>query len=78
MHLLFSDRKKGLLHKWLNNLKETLSHYAKIIERNIGKKINDIPGSGAAGGLGRGLLAFLPSELKRGVEIVIEATGLSK
>lgn len=38
----------------------------------LGKQVKDIPGAGAAGGLGAGLLAFLHAELKRGVEIVLE------
>lgn len=68
---------KGATPQMVEELDRNLSHYAKIIERDLGMKVNDIPGSGAAGGLGGGLLAFLQAELKRGVEIVIEATGLS-
>ena len=68
---------KGATLDMIAQLDQYLDHYASIIERDLGKKINDIPGAGAAGGLGGGLLAFLPSELKRGVEIVIEATDLS-
>ncbi|WP_338472590.1 glycerate kinase [Niallia sp. XMNu-256] len=69
---------KGATPEMVAQLDQNLSHYASIIERDLGKKINDIPGAGAAGGLGGGILAFFPSELKRGVEIVVEATGLSE
>ncbi|KAA9030630.1 glycerate kinase [Niallia endozanthoxylica] len=69
---------KGATQEMIVQLDKSLAHYAAIIERDLGKKINDVPGAGAAGGLGGGLLAFLPAELKRGVEIVIEATGLSQ
>ncbi|KGM46013.1 glycerate kinase [Neobacillus niacini] len=69
---------KGATAEMVALLDLNLGHYASIIERGLGEKINDVPGAGAAGGLGGGLLAFLPSELKRGVEIVIEATGLSQ
>ena len=34
-----------------------------------------LPGAGAAGGLGAGLLFFTPARLRPGVEIVLEATG---
>ncbi|PLS03368.1 glycerate kinase [Neobacillus cucumis] len=68
---------KGATPEMIEQLDKNLSHYAAIIERDLGKKIEDVSGAGAAGGLGGGLLAFLPSELKRGVDIVIEATGLS-
>lgn len=69
---------KGATPEMVAELDKNLAHYAAIIERELGKKINDVPGAGAAGGLGGGLLAFLPSEMKRGIEIVIETTGLSR
>lgn len=69
---------KGATPEMVNQLDRNLAHYAAIIERDLGKQIREVPGAGAAGGLGGGLLAFLPSELKRGVDIVIEATGLSQ
>jgi len=68
---------KGATLEMIAELDKNLGHFAAVVERDLGKKINDVPGAGAAGGLGGGLLAFLPSELKRGVEIVIEATGLA-
>ncbi|MBU3101793.1 glycerate kinase, partial [Clostridium sp. DSM 17811] len=37
-----------------------------------------VPGAGAAGGLGAGLLAFLNGTLKKGIEMVIEYTGLEE
>ncbi|OIJ11805.1 glycerate kinase [Anaerobacillus alkalilacustris] len=67
---------KGANLEMVAQLDQNLRHYATVIERDLSIKINDVPGAGAAGGLGGGLMAFLPSELKRGVEIVIEATGL--
>lgn len=69
---------KGATPEMVKQLDQNLAHYAAIIERDLGKEIREVPGAGAAGGLGGGLLAFLPSELKRGVDIVIEATGLSQ
>ncbi|AOV07750.1 glycerate kinase [Sporosarcina ureilytica] len=67
---------KGATPEMVSQLDQNLHHFATIIERDLGKSIRDLAGAGAAGGLGGGLLAFLPSELKRGVDIVIEATGL--
>ncbi|WP_042464121.1 glycerate kinase [Neobacillus dielmonensis] len=68
---------KGADQQMVALLDQNLAHYAAVIERDLGKNINDVPGAGAAGGLGGGLLAFMSAELKRGVDIVIEATGLS-
>jgi glycerate 2-kinase len=63
---------KGATPEMVATLDKNLQHYADVIERVLGKQVKDIPGAGAAGGLGAGLLAFLEAELKRGVEIVLE------
>jgi glycerate kinase len=63
---------KGATPEMVATLDKNLQHYADVIERVLGKQVKDIPGAGAAGGLGAGLLAFLQAELKRGVEIVLE------
>jgi glycerate 2-kinase len=63
---------KGATPEMVAILDKNLQHYADAIERVLGKQVKDIPGAGAAGGLGAGLLAFLDAELKRGVEIVLE------
>jgi glycerate 2-kinase len=63
---------KGATPEMVAILDKNLQHYADVIERVLGKQVKDIPGAGAAGGLGAGLLAFLEAELKRGVEIVLE------
>ncbi|MGE6896127.1 glycerate kinase [Priestia flexa] len=67
---------KGATPEMVALLDRNLRHYATVLERDLGQKIDDVPGAGAAGGLGAGLLAFLQAELKRGVDIVIEATNL--
>jgi glycerate 2-kinase len=67
---------KGANAEMVETLDANLGHYAAIIAATLGKNVRDVPGAGAAGGLGAGLLAFLQAELKSGVDIVIEATGL--
>ena len=49
-----------------------------VIERDLGLQIKDIPGAGAAGGLGAGLLAFLGARIQPGIDIISEAAGLAK
>ncbi|MDE3839151.1 glycerate kinase [Bacillus methanolicus] len=66
---------KGATPEMVRQLDKNLKHYARIIEKDLGKSIAKVPGSGAAGGLGGGLLAFLSAELKRGIDILIEATN---
>lgn len=67
---------KGATPEMVRKLDKNLSHFAKIIEKDLGKSIAEVPGAGAAGGIGGGLLAFLSAELKKGIDIVIEATNL--
>ena len=68
---------KGATSEMIEVLDKNLLHYSKIISRDLGKDINNIPGAGAAGGLGAGLLT-LNAVLKKGIDIVIETTGLEK
>lgn len=69
---------KGADEAMVKVLDKNLEHYAEVIERTMGISIKDYPGAGAAGGLGGGLLAFLGAELKRGIDIVIEAVGFEE
>ncbi|GIO21729.1 glycerate kinase [Oceanobacillus sp. J11TS1] len=65
---------KGASKEMVHLLDQALSHYHDVQERFTGKSVKDIPGSGAAGGLGAGLIAFLEATLKPGVEIVLKET----
>jgi glycerate kinase len=69
---------KGATPEMVKVLDANLVHFDKILQRDLRKSVGDIPGAGAAGGLGAGLLAFLDAELKSGVEIVIETIQLAK
>jgi glycerate 2-kinase len=57
-------------------LDRALRHFAAVVYRDVGVDLRDMPGAGAAGGLGGGLVAFLGAKLRPGVEIVMEAVGL--
>ena len=67
---------KGATPEMVDQLDAALAHFAVIVKRDLGADINDIPGSGAAGGLGGGLVAFLGGELRAGVDIVLDTVGL--
>ncbi|TVY07977.1 glycerate kinase [Paenibacillus cremeus] len=69
---------KGATKEMVETLDQNLMHYGKLLEAYLQKEIVQFPGAGAAGGLGAGVLAFLKAELKRGIEIVIEATQLEE
>ncbi|EBZ0491411.1 glycerate kinase [Salmonella enterica subsp. enterica serovar Infantis] len=67
---------KGATPEMVNVLDAALSHYARVISQTLDKDIAGAPGAGAAGGLGAGLLAFTACRLRRGIDIVIEYSGL--
>ncbi len=69
---------KGANAETIELLDEGLKHYAKIIKKQFGKDVLDVPGAGAAGGLGAGLIVFLNGQLKKGIEMVIEYSGLEE
>jgi len=68
---------KGATEEMCRQLDGALANYAMIIKRDLGISVMDIPGAGAAGGLGAGLVAFLGAKLVPGIEIVSEAVGLT-
>jgi len=68
---------KGATEKMCQQLDEALTNYAKVIKRDLGISVMDIPGAGAAGGLGAGLVTFLGAKLTSGIEIVSEVVGLT-
>jgi len=67
---------KGATPETAAILDANLRHYAEVIRRDIGRDIADVPGAGAAGGLGAGLMVFLNGRLEPGMELVARITGL--
>ena len=67
---------KGATPEMVELLDRNLAHFASIVERDLGVAIKDLPGSGAAGGLGGGLVAFAGGKLSPGIELVIKAVDL--
>jgi len=69
---------KGATPEVIEELDEFLAHFAEIVKRDLNKDVKDIPGAGAAGGLGASLMAFLDAELRPGIDIVIEIVKLER
>ena len=59
-------------------LEEGLGRFAAVVHRDLGIDVRHVPGAGAAGGLGAGLLAFLGARLRPGFELVAEALDLGR
>jgi glycerate kinase len=69
---------KGATEEDVQVLDRALGHYAAVLARDLGVDVRDVPGAGAAGGLGGGLVAFLGARLRPGVEVVMEAVGFAE
>jgi len=64
---------KGADSEMIAQLDANLTHYSDIITSTIKKDVSEVPGSGAAGGIGSAFLAFLNAELKSGINIILDA-----
>ncbi len=63
---------KGATAEQMRVLDEALKHYAFIIENDLHRDVSHLPGSGAAGGLGVGLLAFCNAKILSGIDFVLD------
>ena len=68
---------KGADSDMLERLDNGLKHFSKIVKRyqNPTQDSSNVPGAGAAGGLGFGFLAFLNARLEPGIDMVLDAIG---
>jgi len=67
---------KGATAKMVERLEKGLSNLARVIRKELSVSVENLPGSGAAGGLGAGLYAFLGAKMESGVELVMRIAGL--
>jgi glycerate kinase len=68
-------RQKGGSDDVLAQLDDGLKHLAALVKAQLGRDVANLPGAGAAGGLGYGAVAFLGAQLRRGIEVVLDMTG---
>jgi glycerate 2-kinase len=61
---------KGASPQMLARLEECLAHLARLCSDQFGKDLSLVPGAGAAGGLGFGLLTFLQATLESGFNAI--------
>jgi len=69
---------KGADPEMVTRLDSNLQHFAGKISEELGKKVELIPGAGAAGGLGAGLIAFLDAKLEKGFDLVAGMLNLEE
>lgn len=66
---------KGADETMVQALDAGLRHLADVMQRQTGRHIAAIPGAGAAGAFGAGVVAFLGGALKSGIETVLDCVG---
>lgn len=69
---------KGARLDQLPELDAGLRHLAKLIKRDLGIDVEDLPGSGAAGGLGGGLVAFAGATIASGIDTILQAVDFDE
>jgi len=69
---------KGATPEIQRQLEAALTRYADVVEAFVGRDVRSVPGAGAAGGLGAGLIAFLDARLVSGSALVLDAVSFDK
>lgn len=67
---------KGATGEQVQYLDEGLIHICKLLEQHTGINVSEIPGSGAAGGIGAGLIALCGAQMSKGFTAIAELTRL--
>lgn len=68
---------KGATPGMVRQLDDALGRFAQVIECDLGRSIAAVPGSGAGGGTGAGLLAFTNATIEPGIQLVATASRLA-
>ena len=69
---------KGADGEMVEKLDRNLTHLADLIQDQLKEEVSMVPGAGAAGGLGAGLLAFLGARLVKGFDMIAGVVGLEE
>jgi len=68
---------KGANPEMVLFLDEGMKHLSEIIKKDLKKDLSEIPGTGAAGAMGAGMIAFFDSKLQMGIETVLDTVNFS-
>lgn len=69
---------KGADHETVLRLDGGLRHLAQVVRHQLGLEIETMPGAGAAGGMGGGMVAFFGSRLEMGIEAVLDTVEFDR
>ena len=66
---------KGATPEVVAELDAALLNFAQVVRRDLGQDVGELPGAGAAGGLGAGLIVFAGAQLRSGIDMVCDVLG---
>jgi glycerate kinase len=69
---------KGATAETVELLDRALGHWADLVTAATGRDLRDLPGAGAAGGLGFGAAALLGAEVRSGIGQLLELSGFAR
>ncbi|NQW20893.1 MAG: glycerate kinase [Chloroflexi bacterium] len=69
---------KGATYEDVQELDAALANFAEVIAKDLHTDVAEIPGAGASGGLGAGLMGFFDARLRLGADIVLDAVNLDE
>ena len=69
---------KGVTPQTAPLLEQGLANLAERVQKDLGKLVWELPGAGAAGGLGAGAVAFAGATLQSGIQLLLDAAGFDQ
>ena len=69
---------KGATPEQVQQLDRGLAHLGALFRSQLNRDVEKMPGAGAAGGIGGGLVAFLNATLRRGIDLVLDAVEFDR
>ncbi len=69
---------KGADEAMVKFLDKGLRHLGEVIRRDLGRDLTEVPGGGAAGAMGVGMMAFFDSTLQMGIETVLDTVAFDE
>lgn len=69
---------KGATPEMQAQLEAGMSHYAEVLEAFGGRPVAEVPGAGAAGGMGAAVMQLLNGRLMPGAEMLLESVGFDR
>ncbi len=69
---------KGANSQEIKELDTGLKHFADLVKKQLDEDISQVPGAGAAGGIGGGSIAFLKAKLQSGIKTMLDITEFDK